>query len=202
MDIMGCYVLLLYFDLVPEHLKARYENRLVELIRENGGCLDTGFLGTPFLLDTLCKMGRNDLAWELLWQDKCPSWLYEVDQGATTIWESWVASDDNGEPLGISLNHYAFGCVDDWMYRYIGGVEPTSPGYRTFKISLHGWKQFTEARRMYESEYGRILCEWKKGAGKLYLHLEVPCNTQAEIVFPDGTSRIAGSGKYDIYMDY
>ena len=87
-EYMGAYVLLIYFDLVPEKHKQYFADKLISLIEDNGNCLDTGFLATPYLLDTLCKIGRKDNAYELLYQEKCP-WLHQVNSGATTIWESW-----------------------------------------------------------------------------------------------------------------
>ena len=95
-DMMGAYVLFLYFDLVPEQFRDKFATKLVHSIEANGGCLDTGFLATPYLLDTLTKIGRQDVARKLLWQDKCPSWLFEVDHGATTIWESWFGIQEDG----------------------------------------------------------------------------------------------------------
>ena len=87
-DMMGGYVLAIAFDLVPESRKKSMAGHLIRKIEENGGCLDTGFLATPYLLDAICKTGRVDQAYQLLLQTKCPSWLYEVQQGATTIWEN------------------------------------------------------------------------------------------------------------------
>ena len=90
-DHMGAYVLMLALDLVPEKLTERFGQILVSLLEKNHGCLDTGFLATPFLLDAFTKIGRRDLAISLLFQTRQPSWLYEVEQGATAIWETWDA---------------------------------------------------------------------------------------------------------------
>ena len=109
--------------------------RLVELIRERGDRLDTGFLSTPYLLDVLCDSGYPEVARTLLWQSEMPSWLYEVDRGATTIWEAWDAIAPDGEIRPMSFNHYAPGSVDDWLYRRVAGIRPTSPGYRTAVIA-------------------------------------------------------------------
>ena len=95
---MGAYVLPLYFDLVPEAHKKRFADDLVRNIETNDFCLDTGFLATPFLLDALCKIGREDLAYRLLWQTKAPSWLSEVEAGGTTIWENCFGYDEAGNP--------------------------------------------------------------------------------------------------------
>ncbi|PRR84660.1 alpha-L-rhamnosidase [Clostridium luticellarii] len=198
-EYMGIYVLLLAFDLVPENLVGKVGKHLVRMIDENDGCLDTGFLGTPYILDALCKSGHTDRAYKLLMHDKCPSWLYEVNKGATTIWESWFSYDKNDEPLSISFNHYAFGCVDDWMFRYIGGIFPTAPAYKTFdimvpkKIMLTG---INHAKRSYISENGLIECEWKIDKDKLSMNVKVPCNTTARIHLWDGNVKTVGSGEY------
>ena len=120
---MGAYVLAIAFDLVPEKKKSLVAGHLLRKIEENDNCLDTGFLATPYLLDALCKIGRVDRAYQLLLQTKSPSWLYAVEHGATTIWENYVAYREDGSPIKTSLNHYAFGCVDDWMFRYMTGIE-------------------------------------------------------------------------------
>ena len=119
----GIYACALWFDLIPENAQARIVGALIDMIRGNGTRLDTGFLGTPVLLEVLAKYGHLDLAYELLYQNKMPSWLYEVEHGTTTIWESWGAIGEDGKPKRISFNHYAFGCVSDFMQRYLIGID-------------------------------------------------------------------------------
>jgi len=195
-DFMGAYVLILAFDLVPEHLKQNVADRLIRKIEENSDCLDTGFLATPYLLDALCKIGRLDKAYTILLQDRCPSWLYEIKQGATTIWENYTSYKPDGTPLKTSLNHYAFGCVDDWMFRNIGGIAPVEPGFRQFRIEPKPTAQITWARRSYQSEYGRISAEWHTTEEGFRLQVSIPCNTQAAVVLPDGRTEQVGSGEY------
>lgn len=169
-----------------------------------------GFLGIPTLLDALCRIGRQDLAYDVLFQTKSPSWLYEVEHGATTIWESWFALDEDGTPfcsmLGeyvftMSLNHYAFGCVDDWMFRNINGIDFLEPGFKKIRIAPQMDKRIEWAERTYESEYGSIASRWEKKDGKLVLKVEIPCNTTAEILLPDGKAYQVGSGKYEYCCD-
>ena len=127
--LQGVYVLALAFEMVPvDAVRARTAARLVELMHERGDRLDTGFLSTPYLLDVLWDHGYPDVARTLLWQSEMPSWLYEVDHGATTIWESWDAISPDGEIRPMSFNHYAPGSVDDWLYRRVAGIRSTSPG--------------------------------------------------------------------------
>ena len=115
-------------------LRGRTAARLVELVHERGDRLDTGFLSTPYLLDVLCDHGYPEVARTLLWQSEMPSWLYEVDNGATTFWETWDAISPDGVIRPMSFNHYAPGSVDDWLYRRVAGIRSTSPGYRTAVI--------------------------------------------------------------------
>ncbi|MBR1623735.1 MAG: family 78 glycoside hydrolase catalytic domain, partial [Pseudobutyrivibrio sp.] len=110
-ELQGLYVIALKMDLVPDELRHKMTNHLRKMIVANDNRLDTGFLSVLFLMDVLCDNGLNDLAFKLLYQDKCPSWLYEVEHGATTMWESWGAVLEDGTTSTYSYNHYAFGCV-------------------------------------------------------------------------------------------
>ena len=196
-DFMGGYVLAIAFDLASDSQREKMAERLLTKIEENGDCLDTGFLATPYLLDALCKIGRTDKAVTLLLQEKCPSWLYEVKQGATTIWESYISYKPDGEPLATSFNHYAFGCVDDWMFRKICGIDMAAPGFKKIVIAPEVTDAFANAKRTYMSEYGRIGVEWRTEDGHFHMKAEIPCNTTALVRLPDGTSREAGSGTYE-----
>ena len=200
-DMMGGYVLAIAFDLVPESRKKSMAGHLIRKIEENGGCLDTGFLATPYLLDAICKTGRVDQAYQLLLQTKCPSWLYEVNQGATTIWENYIAYKEDGTPVMTSLNHYAFGCVDDWMFRKISGIQPAAPGFKEIVIAPELNDAFTNAKRAYMSEYGKIATAWDLKDGKFHIEVDIPCNTTAVVNLPDGSSYKIGSGSYTFDCD-
>ena len=196
-ELQGAYVMPLYFDLVPDEYRSRFEGRLVELVEENNCCLDTGFLATPFLFDTLCKIGREDLAFRVFYGEEAPSYFHQLRQGATTIWESWFTYDEEGDPMNVSLNHYAFGCVDDWMFRTFSGIVPTKPGFKEFRIAPKPDRSLTFAKRTYECEHGTIVSSWEKKDGRFSLHVTIPCNTTAVIELPDGTTETVGSGSYD-----
>ncbi len=200
-ELMGAYVLPLYFDLVPERHRQKFADSLVRSIEKNDGCMDTGFLATPYLLDALCKIGRTDLAYELLWQKKQPSWLYEIDAGGTTIWENVYGYDETGNPGNLSFNHYAFGAVADWMFRYIGGIRTEDAGYRHILIAPKPDGRLTRAKRTFLSSQGRITCDWRVGRrGEeqvFYMQAEIPCNTKATIRLPDGREEQVGSGRYE-----
>lgn len=197
-EYMGAYVLLLYFDLVPEKWRAAYVEHLLEMIRANGGCLDTGFLATPYLLETLEKNGYVNKAYDLLFQTKNPSWLYEVEHGATTIWETWNAVAEDGMPQHVSMNHYSFGCVAEWMFRVIGGIEPLEPGFRRFAINPRIDDRLSFAEREYLSEQGMIRCKWRREEDGMHVEFTIPCNTRASVCLPDGTMQEYGSGSYQI----
>lgn len=195
-EYMGAYVLLLYFDLMPEKYREQYAEHLAEMIKNNGGCLDTGFLATPYLLDTLVMTGHTDIAYDLLFQTKIPSWLYEVENGATTIWETWNAVDGEGNPQHVSMNHYSFGCVADWMFRTIGGIRADRPGFKHMVIEPKPDHRIEWARREYLTEQGTVSCSWEKTAEGLQVKITVPCNTRATVVLPNGTKQEVGSGNY------
>ena len=204
-DLMGAYAMPIYYDLVPEKWKEQFAVRLVKSLEKNHGCLDVGFLGIPTLQDALCKIGRTDLAYDLLFCTEAPSWLYEVEHGATTIWESWFALAEDGTPfcstLGeyvftMSLNHYAFGCVDDWMFRSINGIEHMAPGFKKICIAPKMDRRLSWAKRTYECGYGTISSEWKKDGEDFVMKVQIPCNTTAVIMLPDGDRKECGSGNY------
>ena len=196
-DLQGSYVCALWYDVVPEDKIPKVVDRLKQLIETNNYCLDTGFLATPILLDVLMKYGQKDLAYRLLYQEKCPSWLYEIKQGATTIWESWDGIKPDGKVGSLSYNHYAFGSVFDWIYRNIAGIQNQSIGYQKIMIKPDPDATMTWTRSSFKSVYGEIRSEWKKENGTFYLKVKIPCNTNAIVVLPNGEQHEVGSGTYD-----
>jgi alpha-L-rhamnosidase len=195
-DVQGAYALAFGTGLVPEALREKAASRLAQLIHDNGDRLDTGFLATPFLLDALSDNGQTDLAYTLLFQNQRPGWMFEVDKGATTIWENWNSEDDHGNVQKISLNHYSFGCIADWIYRKIGGMENGGTGYDRIIIRPEPDRRITWAKREYRSPYGNIFCQWDRQEGRFRLRIHIPCNTEATVTMPDGTIHTIGSGKY------
>lgn len=185
-EFQGIYVLALQMNLVPESARSGLLDRLVEMIEENGGCLDTGFLSMPFLLDVLYDNGRSDAAWKLLFQEKCPSWLYEVKMGANTIWESWTNIAQDGTKNSSSYNHFAFGCVGDFMYRRILGIGRQAPGYSRILIEPDITCGLTFAQGSYESIWGKIAVSWRI------------CDktVSADILVPPGTNALIRIGSY------
>jgi alpha-L-rhamnosidase len=195
-DVQGAYALALGAGLVPENLVSASTRRLVNLIHDNGDRLDMGFLATPYLLDALCDNGYSKLAFTLLFQDQRPSWLFEVDNGATTIWENWNSEDEKGKKLKISHNHYAFGCVADWIYRKIGGITRTGIAYDSVLIMPELDDRITWAKRTFISPKGLIACEWKRVSDKFSLRTEIPSGVVAKVVLPNGESVEASGGVF------
>lgn len=195
-DMQGSYVLALANDIIPEALKKTAVDRLCLLIEKNRGCLDTGFLSTPMLLDVLTENGRVDAAYALLYQTGCPSWLYEVERGATTIWEAWDGINLKGKVGSLSYNHYSFGCVFDWIYRTVSGISAVEPGFKRILIKPRPDASLTWAKTSYQSPYGAIITDWEQDGESFSLRVEIPCNATAIIVLPDDTEHEVGSGSY------
>jgi alpha-L-rhamnosidase len=181
-DYQGVYTIALAFNLLSGDIKKKAIERLVELIEKNDYKINTGFLSVPYIMDVLCENGYEEIAYKLLFQTACPSWLYEVKNGATTIWESWEAIKPDGTVGSFSFNHYAFGCVGDWLVRHIGGLTPIEPGYRKFKVEPHNCHKLKYAETQFESVYGEIKVKWEVQDEKnLLLQVKVPANTLAVI---------------------
>ncbi len=194
------HVRALAFDLVPGKLRAEVAARLVELIRAAGMHLGTGFLATPWLLPVLADTGHLDVAYELLFTDTMPSWLYMIDRGATTMWERWDGIREDGTPFE-SLNHYSKGAVVSFLHRYVAGIRllDSGPGYRHFRIEPQPGGGLTWVRAEHDSPYGRIESSWRLTEDALELTVTVPPGTTAEVVLPDGTVENLSVGRHAIH---
>lgn len=199
LPLQGLYVLALSMGLADEKKKPGCVKELVRLIHENQDCLDTGFLSVPFLLDCLCEQGESALAYTLLYQKRCPSWLYEILQGATSIWESWYAILPDGTRSNSSYNHFAFGCVGDFLYRHILGLKPLLAGYRRVRIAPDYSCGLTWAKGSYESPYGKITIEWKQEDGKKEIRLTLPPGTEGILELGGADMPVtSGSHRYEL----
>ena len=195
-DFQGIYVICLKNGLVDEEIRPKMVSHLRKMIRENGDCLDTGFLSVPFLMDVLCENGCRDIAYQLLYQTRCPSWLYEVEHGATTMWESWGAIGEDGKVSTYSYNHYAFGCVGDWMYRELGGLKAAEAGYKKIEIrpALDCGLAYVHVSQ--HTPYGKAEVEWKIQDLRTTVSVTIPPNTTAEVYLPGNKVEKIGSGNY------
>ncbi len=179
------YVVALYTKMAPQSLEPVLVEKLVKDIELRDWHLSTGFLGTPFLLFTLADHGRSDVAYRLLLNETYPSWGYMLSKGATTWWERW--NGDTGDPSMNSYNHYAFGSVIAWVYRYAAGVDttPDAPGFKEIVIHPHLDSRMTSARAEYESVYGKIVSDWNgTPTGPFSLRITIPANASAKVFLP------------------
>ena len=179
------YVVALYTKMAPENLEPVLVQKLVQDIEARNWHLSTGFLGTPFLLFTLADHGRSDVAYRLLLNETYPSWGYMLSKGATTWWERW--NGDTGDPSMNSYNHYAFGSVIAWVYRYAAGIDTTTnaPGFKEIVVHPHLDASMASARAEYASVYGKILSDWKgTPSGPFSLTVTIPANTSATVFLP------------------
>lgn len=191
---------LLYIGLYPENARENLKEDLKHLIEENNGHLNTGFIGTPVLCPALSENGLNGLAYDLLLNEEYPGWLHEVNLGATTVWERWNSLDENGVISGTgmnSLNHYAYGSIADWMYRYMCGFQPEMSKEIKMTISPMPDKRFSYVKGKWESVYGTYISEWDydEQTGFKY-YIEIPFNANAKVVFPNGKSCLLECGTY------
>jgi alpha-L-rhamnosidase len=198
-DSQTSYVLALMFDLLPKDLRPKATQYLVEDIKSRKNHLSTGFLGTPYLCHVLSDNGRTDVAYDLLFQDTYPSWLYPVKQGATTIWERWDGQkiDSTFQDIGMnSFNHYAYGAIGDWLYRVVAGIEIGKVGYKNILIQPQPTEKLSFAKATFDSPYGKIESGWKRENGKITLKVRVPNNTMATIALMDAKmDKITEGGK-------
>ncbi|QDU88675.1 Bacterial alpha-L-rhamnosidase [Pirellulimonas nuda] len=199
-DTQCCYALALAYGLVDGKDRQAASRYLVEDIKKRGGRLSTGFIGTKDLMLVLSKIGRQDVAYDLLFSDKFPGWGFSIKQGATSIWERWDGwtPEQGFQSAGMnSFAHYSFGAVYRWMVENIGGIRPTSPGYATLTIAPEVTDRLEWAKTSYDSVRGPIASDWRREEGRFLLNVSVPANTTAQLRLPKGASAdgLTESGK-------
>ncbi|MGN1001907.1 MAG: alpha-L-rhamnosidase C-terminal domain-containing protein [Oscillospiraceae bacterium] len=139
------------------------------------------------------------MAYRVLFQTKSPSWLYMVERGATTIWENWEAITTEGEVTANSYNHYAYGCVGDWIYRNIGGIRAGEPGYRHIVFAPDLDCGLSSAQTSHMTPFGRTACSWRRTADECSVELEIPVGATGEFRTGETVTRLA-SGKYHLQV--
>ena len=182
------YVLALDFGLIPDSLRTTAAARLADDVKRMGH-LTTGFLGTPALARMLSENGYLPDAYELLLNERYPSWLYEVKQGATTVWERWDGRKPDStfqEASMNSFNHYAYGAIGDWMYRVVAGLndDPSAPGYKHIVVRPQPGGRFRFARASLLTPYGEARSGWKLDGNRFEVTAVVPPNTRATVHLP------------------
>ena len=185
-DTQTSYALPLRFGLFDDSVKDKAVQHLVDDIEEHGNTLTTGFIGTPYLNIALSENGRDDVAYTLFEQEKYPSWLYPVLQGATTMWERWNSyTIENGfGPVDMnSFNHYAYGAIGEWMYSHAIGIQRDEdrPAYKHIILQPKVGGEMSFAKGSFESPYGVITSGWEKTARGYVYRVTVPANTTASL---------------------
>jgi alpha-L-rhamnosidase len=199
-DAPTVYALAVVFAILDEAQTARAGDRLAVLVAEGGHHIQTGFAGTPFVTDALTLTGHLDVAYRLLLQTECPSWLYPVTMDATTIWERWdsMLPDGTINPGEMtSFNHYALGAVADWLHRTVAGLAPAAPGWRRLRIAPVPGGGLDHAKAAHLTPYGRAEAGWRYEDNELVVEVLVPPNTRAEVQLPgDAEPFEVGSGRH------
>lgn len=191
-------------NLVSGEAKEAMVERLRQNFADHDNCLQTGFLGTSILMQTLTDNGMGDIAWNLLFQRKNPSWLYSVDNGATTIWERWnsYTLEDGMGPKGMnSFNHYAYGCVCQWIWETAAGIcaDPADPGFRHIIMSPLPDKRLGSLDASYRSAAGLVKSAWRYEGDQWIWEFTVPEGATATVKLPGETeSEVYEAGSYRI----
>ncbi len=199
-DCTTVYALAIVFGLLTEADEAAAGDRLAELAARRGYRISTGFAGTPFITDALTRTGHVEDAYRLLLQTECPSWLYPVTMGATTVWERWdsMLPDGTINPGQMtSFNHYALGAVADWMHRVVGGLSALAPGYAEVLVAPQPGGGLTWASTSLESVHGRIAVRWELVDGELAVQVTVPEGVSAVVRLPGLEEQRVGGGEHE-----
>jgi alpha-L-rhamnosidase len=177
-------VLPLYMEMVPEDKKAAVLQNLFENVEITNDChLNTGILGTRYILDTLTQYGRADLAYRLVTQTTYPSWGYMIKEGATTLWERWEYMAGGGMN---SHNHIMFGSVDAWFYRVLAGInlDAAAFGFRKVIIKPYVPEDLNYVSASVNTIRGLVSSSWRKEADALALDVVLPVNSEGKICIP------------------
>lgn len=199
-DAQTAYGLALEFGLVGGEEAQAGGDRLAELVAEAGNRIATGFAGTPVVAPALTRTGHVDRAYDMVLERSCPSWLYTVDMGGTTIWERWdsMLPDGTVNPGEMtSFNHYALGAVADWLHSTVAGLAPAAAGWRRVRFAPRPGGGLTHASGRHISPYGEVSSEWRVDGGVLRLTVALPVGTTGEVSLPDGTVVDVPHGRHD-----
>ncbi|KAL5314700.1 hypothetical protein ACEPPN_017345 [Leptodophora sp. 'Broadleaf-Isolate-01'] len=206
-DSQTAYALAICFDLLTSTQAEVAGNRLAYLVHRNGFRIGTGFAGTPFLCEALARTGHTNMAYSALLEKKCPSWLYPVTMGATTMWERWdsLLPDGSVNPGDMtSFNHYAFGAVATFLHERVAGLQRLAPGWTRCRFSPLIGADFSEASLEHVTPFGLISCKWEvkevvEGSHTITYEALVPHGVSLEIVMPQNNgerTEIVGMGKW------
>lgn len=200
-DAQAVYALALHFGLLDDAQRVAAARRLADLVRECGHHVATGFAGTPYVVWALADNGYVEDAYRLLLQKECPSWLYQVEQGATTIWERWdsLLPDGSINPGEMtSFNHYALGAVVDWLYKTVAGIRPAQPGYARLHLQPTPGPGLDWARGELETRHGRVACGWRRDGKDVVIECTIPTGVEADLHTWLGEVVVLGAGTHEI----
>ncbi|CCH88402.1 Alpha-L-rhamnosidase [Modestobacter italicus] len=209
----GC-ALAIVFGSAPDAELPALGDALAGLVRASGGRIGTGFLGTPFVLPALTATGHLAEAYQLLLNEECPGWLYQIRHGATTMWERWdgILADGSVHPGQMadgstmsSFNHYAYGAVASWLYESVAGLSPAAPGYREVLVAPQPGGGLTRAAASIETEYGPASVGWSTDGATLTVDVTLPPGTTGRFAVPAGWSpqqpvALLGSGQHTLLL--
>lgn len=198
-DAQTAYALAIEFGIADPQLAHRFGERLAHLVRRDGYRISTGFVGTPLVNDALTRTGHDAAAARMLLQTECPSWLYSVRMGATTIWERWdsLLEDGSINPGEMtSFNHYALGSVADWLHRVVAGLAPAAPGYQQVRIAPHALPGLDMASARHDGPYGPIEVAWQRAGDTINVQASIPPNSSALVDLPGRESFEVASGHH------
>ncbi|TCC36476.1 alpha-L-rhamnosidase [Kribbella speibonae] len=200
------YAIVLCLDLAnDDRRRAGVSERLVQMVREAGHRIGTGFVGTPLILQALTSAAAIDDAYELLLQHDCPSWLYAVSMGATTIWERWdsMLPDGSINPGEMtSFNHYALGAVADWLHSTVAGLARDAPGYRRIRIAPRPRGPLRDAGATHLTPYGPASVDWRIEGETLVVEIVIPVGTTAVVDIEGSAPMECGAGTHALRFPY
>ena len=201
-DYQGGYIMALQYVLPEGELRERALEKLIAHVKGNG--MQTGFFSTEFILSLLVEAGETKLAYDLLLDETFPSWLHQVNQGATTMWERWDAIREDGtvnedavstsSANMVSFNHYAFGSVGAFYYQHILGIQPLEPGFSKVLLQPIVDERLGDAKGVYESRAGKIESAWEIKENHVAFTFTTP--VESVIVLPDGQTHEVMPGTY------
>ncbi|KAM0332296.1 hypothetical protein ACHAQA_002572 [Verticillium albo-atrum] len=214
-DTQTAYSLAITFNLLNPTQLSRAGARLAEIVKRNSFRVGTGFAGTPYVCEALARTGHTDVAYAMLTERACPSWLYPVTMGATTMWERWdsMLLDGSVNPGEMtSFNHYAYGAVAKFMVERLAGLKRVEAGWKKARAEPDVGGDFTWARAEHLTPYGRVACSWrlegvegKEGEFTLTIDVVVPPTTEMEVVIPGDEGprvEVVGSGEWSFSVPF
>ncbi|KAI9639009.1 bacterial alpha-L-rhamnosidase-domain-containing protein [Dioszegia hungarica] len=204
-DTQATLALALHYGLIPKAGIPVAAERLAYLVRKRAFKICTGFAGTPIILPSLVNSGNLSIAYRMFQEKQCPSLLYPISMGATTIWERWDAMLPDGSinpGKMTSFNHYALGAASNFLYEVVGGISPLTPGWKRISIHPRPGGTVTSASVSHISPYGRVACEWRVEGGLMRVRIEVPPNSSALVRLPGSGEVAVGSGVRTFEVDW